>query len=50
LAAAQATLIQRLLPRAQVLTISPDLSRLTDLDTGEPTAFTLDGLANRLRR
>jgi hypothetical protein len=50
LAAAQATLIQRLLPRAQVLTISPDLSRFIDLDTGEPTAFTLDGLANRLRR
>ena len=50
LAAAQATLIQRLLPRAQVLTISPDLSRLVDLDTGESAAFTLDELADRLRR
>jgi hypothetical protein len=49
-AAAQATLIQRLLPRAQVLTVSPDLSRLVDLDTGELAAFTLDELADRLRR
>jgi hypothetical protein len=32
------------------VTISPDLSRLVDLDTGEPAAFTLDELADRLRR
>ena len=49
-AEAQATLIQRLLPRALVVTISPDLSRLIDLDKGEPAAFTLDELADRLRR
>jgi hypothetical protein len=49
-AAAQATLIQRLLPRALVLTISPNLSRLIGLDRAEPAPFTLDELADRLRR
>jgi hypothetical protein len=49
-AAAQATLIQRFVPCARVLTISTDLSRLIDLDTGEPAPFTLDELADRLRR
>jgi hypothetical protein len=33
-----------------MLTISPDLAWLVDLDTGEPAAFTLDELANCLRR
>jgi hypothetical protein len=49
-AAAQARLIQKILPGTQVLTVSPDLSRLVALDTGEPVAFTLDDLADRLRR
>jgi hypothetical protein len=49
-AAAQDTLIQRLLPRALVLIISPDLSRLIGLDRAEPAPFTLDELADRLRR
>jgi hypothetical protein len=48
--AADATLIQGILPRAQVLAVSPDLSQLVDLDTGEPAAFTPDTLADRLRR
>jgi hypothetical protein len=50
LAAAQTMRIQRLFPRAKMLTISPDLAWLVDLDTGEPAAFTLDELANCLRR
>jgi hypothetical protein len=48
--AADAALIHRIVPRAQVLTVSPDLSQLVDLDTGEAAAFTPDALADRLRR
>ena len=48
--AADATLIQGLLPGAQVLAVSADLSQLVDLDTGKPAAFTPDTLADRLRR
>jgi len=47
---ADTALIHRIVPRAQVLTISADLSQLVDLDTGEPAAFTPDTLADRLRR
>ena len=47
---AHATLMQTILPHAQVLTVSPDLSLLVDLDTGEDEAFTPDALAERLRR
>jgi hypothetical protein len=48
--AAEATLIRSVLPGAQVLTVSPDLSQLVDLDADEPAAFTPDALADRLRR
>ena len=48
--AAEATLIRSVLPDAQVLTVSPDLSQLVDLDGNEPAAFTPDALADRLRR
>jgi hypothetical protein len=47
---ADATLIRKILPRAQVLTVSPDLSQLVDFDTGEHEAFTPDALVERLRR
>ena len=47
---AEAALIRTLLPDAQVLTVSPDLSQLVDLDAAEPAAFTPDALADRLRR
>jgi hypothetical protein len=48
--AAEATLIRAVLPGARVLTVSPDLSQLVDLDADEPAAFTPDALADRLRR
>ena len=48
--AAGATLIRRILPRAQVLTVSPDLAHLVDLDTGARAAFTPDALVECLRR
>jgi hypothetical protein len=48
--AADASLIRKILPRAQVLTVTPDLAQLIDLDTGERTAFTPDALAEWLRR
>jgi hypothetical protein len=48
--AAEAMLIRTVLPGAQVLTVSPDLSQLVDLDSDEPSAFTPDALADRLRR
>jgi hypothetical protein len=47
---ADVTLIQGIVPRAQVLTVSADLSQLVDVDTSEPAAFTFDALADRLRR
>jgi hypothetical protein len=47
---ADATLIQELVPRAQVLTVSADLSQFVDLCTGEIAPFTPDALADRLRR
>jgi hypothetical protein len=47
---AGARLIRTVLPDAQVLTVSPDLSQLVDLDAAEPAAFTPDALADRLRR
>jgi hypothetical protein len=50
ISATHATLIREHLPGAQVLAVSPDLSQLIDLDTGEPAAFTPDALADRLRR
>jgi hypothetical protein len=43
-------LIRKILPYAQVLTVSADLSLLVDLDTGEHQAFTPDALAEHLRR
>lgn len=42
--------IRMILPHAQVLTVSPDLTQLIDLDTGERERFTPDALAERLRR
>ena len=45
-----ATLIRTILPHAQVLTVSGDLSQLVDLDTGGHEAFTPDALAEHLRR
>jgi hypothetical protein len=45
-----ATPIRTILPHAQVLTVSADLSQLVDLDTGEHQAFTPDALAEHLRR
>jgi hypothetical protein len=48
--AAEVTLIRAVLPGARVLTVSSDLSQLVDLDADEPTAFTPDALADRLRR
>jgi len=45
-----AMLIRRILPGAQVLTVSPDLSRLVDLDTGNAVPFTPDALAEYVRR
>jgi hypothetical protein len=45
-----ASLIRTILPYAQVLTVSADLSLLVDLDTGEHEAFTPDALAEHLRR
>jgi hypothetical protein len=45
-----ASLIRAILPYAQVLTVSADLSLLVDLDTGEHEAFTPDALAEHLRR
>jgi hypothetical protein len=44
-----ASLIRTILPHAQVLTVSADLSLLVDHDTGEHEAFTLDALADHLR-
>jgi hypothetical protein len=45
-----ASLIRTILPYAQVLTVSADLSLLVDLDTGKHEAFTPDALAQHLRR
>jgi hypothetical protein len=45
-----ASLIRKILPCAQVLTVSADLALLVDLDTGEREAFTPDTLAEHLRR
>jgi hypothetical protein len=45
-----AMLIRTILPHAQVLTVSADLSQLVDLDTGEHEPFTPDALAERVRR
>jgi hypothetical protein len=45
-----ASLIRKILPFAQVLTVSADLALLVDLDTGEREAFTPDTLAEHLRR
>jgi hypothetical protein len=45
-----ASLIRTILPHAQVLTVSADLSLLVDHDTGEHEAFTPDALAEHLRR
>jgi hypothetical protein len=47
---AEATRIRAVLPGARVLTVSPDLSQLVDLDADEPVAFTPDALADRLGR
>jgi hypothetical protein len=48
--AADTTLIRGILPRAQVLTVSPDLAQLVDLDTGARAPFTPDALVECLRR
>ena len=45
-----AGLIRKILPYAQVLTVSADLALLVDLDSGEHEAFTPDALAEHLRR
>jgi DNA-binding response OmpR family regulator len=45
-----AMLIRRILPDAQVLTVSSDLARLVDLDTGADVTFTPDALFEYLRR
>ena len=47
---ADAMLIRRIVPGAQVLTVSSDLARLVDLDTGAGVAFTSDALAEYMRR
>jgi hypothetical protein len=44
--ATDAALIRRILPHARVLTVSADLARLVDLDTGEGVAFTPDALVD----
>jgi hypothetical protein len=45
-----ATLIRTILPQAQVLSVSSDMSQLVDLDTGGHEAFTPDKLAEHLQR
>jgi hypothetical protein len=47
---ADTALIRTVLPHARLLTVSSDLSRLIDLDSGENEALTSDALAARLRR
>jgi hypothetical protein len=44
------SLIRKILPYAQVLSVSADLALLVDFDTGEQVAFTPDTLAEHLRR
>jgi hypothetical protein len=45
-----AMLIRKIVPGAQLLTVSSDLARLVDLDTGDGVAFTPDALAEYMRR
>src|SRR5690348_10559343 len=45
-----AAVIRRILPDTRVLTVSPDLTRLVELDSGNRFEFTPDALAEYMRR